>query len=65
MTDRVDRMQAWLAAHRAELDAIASGSLRFDFHGDELRVDVVRTQRLPRSATLPADGSSVHPAVAP
>lgn len=64
-SDRVERMAAWLRAHRTELDAIASGSVRFDFHQDDVRVEVLRSARLPRSATLSADGPSVHPAVAP
>jgi hypothetical protein len=62
--DRVDRLIAWLEAHRAELVASASGSVRFDFHGDEVRVDVSRSARLPPSATLQREATPVHPAAA-
>jgi hypothetical protein len=51
--DRVDRMLAFLEEHRAEVEALPSGAVRFAFHGDELRVVVERTQKLP-AARQPA-----------
>lgn len=63
MTDRVDRLIEWLHEHRAELVASSAGSVRFSFAGDEIRVDLSRSARLPRSATLGAT-TPAHPAVA-
>jgi hypothetical protein len=47
-------MLAFLEAHRAEVEALPSGAVRFAFHGDELRVVVERTQKLPASRSAPA-----------
>lgn len=46
-------MLAFLEAHRAEVEAHPAGSLRFDWHrgpaGDELRVTLEHSRRLPAS----------------
>lgn len=43
---RIERMITYLEEHRAEIEAIANGSVRFDFAGPDIKARVERTQRL-------------------
>jgi hypothetical protein len=64
VTDRVDRLIAWLEAHRAELEAAPTGGVRFDWTDEVIKAAVHRYARLPGSATLHADGPPARTAVA-